>query len=79
MIAARDGRDWFKPWLELVCGVLPVFEESCSTAHHLHMSSALPQIVAEIRRFWCSRTRRLRPTEGRNVSCGLSRRIGTPV
>jgi pimeloyl-ACP methyl ester carboxylesterase len=52
MIVARNGEDWFKRSLALVRPVLPVFEEiTLDGPHHLHMSSALPEIVAEIRRF----------------------------
>ena len=52
MIVARNGEDWFNRSLELVRPVLPVFEEiTLDGPHHLHMSSALPEIVAEIRRF----------------------------
>jgi len=57
MIVARNGEDWFKRSLELVRAVLPVFEEiTLDGPHHLHMSAALPEVVAEIRRF-------LRPRE----------------
>jgi pimeloyl-ACP methyl ester carboxylesterase len=52
MIAARDGEDWFKRSLNLVRTVLPQLEEvTIDGPHHLHMSSALPAVVAEIRRF----------------------------
>lgn len=52
MIAARDGEDWFKHSLDLVRDVLPAFEEVVLDGpHHLHMSSALPEIVVEVRRF----------------------------
>ena len=52
MIAARDGEDWFERSLGLVRTVLPVFEEvTLDGPHHLHMSSALPAVVTEIRRF----------------------------
>ena len=55
MIAARDGEEWFKHSLDLVRGVLPVFEEVVVDGpHHLHMSAALPEIVAEVRRFLAS-------------------------
>ena len=52
MIAARGGEEWFQHSLDLVRSVLPVFEEvSIDGPHHLHMSSALPELVEEVRRF----------------------------
>ena len=52
LIAATDGEDWFQRSLGLVRTVLPAFEEvTIEGPHHLHMSSALPAVVAEIRRF----------------------------
>jgi hypothetical protein len=56
MLTARGGEDWFQHSLDLVRPVLLVFEEvSIDGPHHLHMSSALPEVVAEIRRFFASR------------------------
>ena len=56
MIAASDGEDWFKHSLDLVRAELPVFEEvTLEGPHHLHMSAALPHVVAEIRRFFADR------------------------
>jgi pimeloyl-ACP methyl ester carboxylesterase len=52
LITARGGEDWFQHSLALVRGVLPVFEEiSLDGPHHLHMSAALPDVVAAIRAF----------------------------
>ncbi len=52
MIRARDGERWFLHSLELVRSVLPVFEEvTLDGPHHLHMSVALPDVVAQVRRF----------------------------
>jgi len=52
MITARGGEDWFQHSLELVRDVLPVFQEvSLDGPHHLHMSAALPDVVAAIRGF----------------------------
>jgi pimeloyl-ACP methyl ester carboxylesterase len=52
MITAGAGEDWFQHSLELVRNVLPVFREvSIAGPHHLHMSAALPDVVAEIRQF----------------------------
>ena len=52
MIAARGGEEWFQHSLDLVRGVLPIFEEiSIDGPHHLHMSSALPEVVDAARRF----------------------------
>ena len=53
MISARDGEDWFKRSLNLVRDVLPQLDEvTIDGPHHLHMSAALPAVVAEIRRFF---------------------------
>jgi len=52
LVSARGGEDWFQHSLELVRDVLPSFEEvSLDGPHHLHMSAALPDLVAEVRRF----------------------------
>jgi hypothetical protein len=52
MIAASGGETWFQHSLDLVRGVLADFEEiSIDGPHHLHMSSALPEVVDEVRRF----------------------------
>ena len=52
MIRARDGEKWFLRSLDLVRGVLPVFDEvTLDGPHHLHMSAALADVVAEVRRF----------------------------
>ena len=52
MITAGKGEDWFQHSLDLVRNVLPVFHEvAIAGPHHLHMSAALPDVVAEIREF----------------------------
>ncbi len=52
LLRARDGEQWFVHSLELVRSVLPVFEEiTLDGPHHLHMSAALPAVVAQVRRF----------------------------
>ncbi len=52
VIRARDGEQWFNRSLELVRPVLPKFEEvTLDGPHHLHMSAALPEVVAHVRRF----------------------------
>jgi pimeloyl-ACP methyl ester carboxylesterase len=52
LIRARDGEQWFVHSLDLVRSVLPVFEEvTLDGPHHLHMSAALPAVVAQVRRF----------------------------
>jgi pimeloyl-ACP methyl ester carboxylesterase len=52
MITAGTGEDWFQHSLDLVRNVLPVFREvAIAGPHHLHMSSALPDVVVEIREF----------------------------
>ena len=55
LITAGGGEDWFQHSLELVRDVLPSFEEvSLDGPHHLHMSAALPEVVAEVRRFFAA-------------------------
>jgi len=52
MITAGAGEAWFRHSLDLVRGALSEFEEiSIDGPHHLHMSAALPEVVAEVRRF----------------------------
>ena len=52
MISAAPGEEWFKHSLDLVRDVLPVLREvTLAGPHHLHMSDALPEVVAEIREF----------------------------
>jgi pimeloyl-ACP methyl ester carboxylesterase len=52
MIRATAGEEWFAHSLDLVRGVLPGFVElTLPGPHHLHMSDALPDVVAEIRQF----------------------------
>ncbi len=52
MITARGGDDWFKHSLELVRPLLADFEEiALDGPHHLHMSSALGEMVEVVRRF----------------------------
>jgi len=52
MIRASAGERWFLHSLELVRDILPDYSEvMIEGPHHLHMSRALPDVVAEIRRF----------------------------
>ncbi len=52
VIRASAGEEWFAHSLDLVRGVLPGFVETTLRGpHHLHMSDALADVVAEIRQF----------------------------
>lgn len=52
LVTARGGEDWFQHSLALVRPLLRDFEEvSLDGPHHLHMSAALPDLVATMRGF----------------------------
>src|SRR5262249_33725666 len=56
LITARGGEDWFQQSLGFVRSVLQDVEEvSLDGPHHLHISSALPDVVAAIRGFLARR------------------------